>query len=226
MPPNPSSLGSSLISARRHLAYLPIIRSMNPVFVKSRTIKIQHLATQSLARLYGIRNQSSGSSPSTPFDGALPEITLNRLQYSNQITCRGVAQPGSAPALGAGGHRFKSCRPDQSFPNQINIAYLSEVPRATLGISPAGSRCAHACKTAQVILRPQVRIEWRIRARGNRIVENQLLAPGCERKPGPRSGGRLRSISPRLGPDDPEIEATYCDLTCIAFCRARTAFSM
>src|SRR6266571_4180689 len=25
---------------------------------------------------------------------------------------RGVAQPGSAPALGAGGHRFKSCRPD------------------------------------------------------------------------------------------------------------------
>jgi hypothetical protein len=27
---------------------------------------------------------------------------------------RGVAQPGSAPALGAGGPRFKSARPDQS----------------------------------------------------------------------------------------------------------------
>jgi hypothetical protein len=27
--------------------------------------------------------------------------------------CRGVAQPGSAPALGAGGPRFKSARPDQ-----------------------------------------------------------------------------------------------------------------
>jgi hypothetical protein len=27
--------------------------------------------------------------------------------------CRGVAQPGSAPALGAGGPRFKSGRPDQ-----------------------------------------------------------------------------------------------------------------
>ena len=26
--------------------------------------------------------------------------------------CRGVAQPGSAPALGAGGPRFKSARPD------------------------------------------------------------------------------------------------------------------
>ncbi len=26
---------------------------------------------------------------------------------------RGVAQPGSAPALGAGGRRFKSSRPDQ-----------------------------------------------------------------------------------------------------------------
>ena len=26
--------------------------------------------------------------------------------------CRDVAQPGSAPAWGAGGRRFKSCRPD------------------------------------------------------------------------------------------------------------------
>ena len=32
------------------------------------------------------------------------------VQYS-----RGVAQPGSAPALGAGGRRFKSYRPDQFF---------------------------------------------------------------------------------------------------------------
>ena len=38
--------------------------------------------------------------------------------------CRGVAQPGSAPALGAGGHRFKSCRPDQSFQS---IASLSGI---------------------------------------------------------------------------------------------------
>src|SRR5580704_9430829 len=29
-----------------------------------------------------------------------------------QCACRGVAQPGSAPALGAGGPRFKSGRPD------------------------------------------------------------------------------------------------------------------
>jgi hypothetical protein len=29
-------------------------------------------------------------------------------------SCRGVAQPGSAPALGAGGPRFKSARPDQT----------------------------------------------------------------------------------------------------------------
>src|SRR5262245_5357986 len=29
--------------------------------------------------------------------------------------CRGVAQPGSAPALGAGGRAFKSPRPDHSF---------------------------------------------------------------------------------------------------------------
>src|SRR5262249_44442487 len=34
--------------------------------------------------------------------------------FAAATNCRGVAQPGSAPALGAGGHRFKSCRPDQS----------------------------------------------------------------------------------------------------------------
>jgi hypothetical protein len=51
---------------------------------------------------------------------ALPKMRLNRLQYSNQITCRGVAQPGSAPALGAGGHRFKSCRPDQLIQNRCD----------------------------------------------------------------------------------------------------------
>ena len=28
--------------------------------------------------------------------------------------CRGVAQPGSAPALGAGGRVFESHRPDQT----------------------------------------------------------------------------------------------------------------
>src|SRR5208283_2409749 len=31
-------------------------------------------------------------------------------------TCRGVAQPGSAPALGAGGPEFKSRRPDHLLP--------------------------------------------------------------------------------------------------------------
>src|ERR1700688_2384122 len=31
------------------------------------------------------------------------------------VKCRGVAQPGSAPALGAGGLRFKSGRPDQKY---------------------------------------------------------------------------------------------------------------
>ena len=43
------------------------------------------------------------------------QVLKNRLEWkiSGFISCRGVAQPGSAPALGAGGHRFKSCRPDQ-----------------------------------------------------------------------------------------------------------------
>jgi hypothetical protein len=32
--------------------------------------------------------------------------------YTHPRSRRGVAQPGSAPALGAGGRRFKSSRPD------------------------------------------------------------------------------------------------------------------
>src|SRR6201997_3314710 len=35
--------------------------------------------------------------------------------------CRGVAQPGSAPALGAGGPRFKSARPDHLLVNQLSF---------------------------------------------------------------------------------------------------------
>ncbi len=36
----------------------------------------------------------------------------SKLESETQF-CRGVAQPGSAPALGAGGLEFKSPRPDQ-----------------------------------------------------------------------------------------------------------------
>ena len=36
------------------------------------------------------------------------------------LSSRGVAQPGSAPAWGAGGRRFKSVRPDHS-PNGLGI---------------------------------------------------------------------------------------------------------
>ena len=39
-------------------------------------------------------------------------------RIKRSITCRGVAQPGSAPALGAGGRVFKSHRPDQTSLNQ------------------------------------------------------------------------------------------------------------
>src|SRR5579872_6264352 len=37
---------------------------------------------------------------------------------------RGVAQPGSAPALGAGGPRFKSGRPDQFLPGVVDRMLL------------------------------------------------------------------------------------------------------
>src|ERR1700726_3662128 len=45
---------------------------------------------------------------------------------SHSADCRGVAQPGSAPALGAGGLEFKSPRPDQIFLNQEFCALISK----------------------------------------------------------------------------------------------------
>ena len=43
-----------------------------------------------------------------------PDLFCETDLESEEHFCRGVAQPGSAPALGAGGRRFKSYRPDQS----------------------------------------------------------------------------------------------------------------
>src|SRR2546422_2895989 len=43
---------------------------------------------------------------------------LKRGAHVLEFERRGVAQPGSAPALGAGGPRFESARPDQISPIQ------------------------------------------------------------------------------------------------------------
>ena len=40
--------------------------------------------------------------------------TVGALQHENLISLRDVAQLGSAPRLGRGGRRFKSCHPDFS----------------------------------------------------------------------------------------------------------------
>ena len=49
--------------------------------------------------------------------------------------CRGVAQPGSAPALGAGGPEFKSRRPDQNI-SRVFLSLLKApfTPTPTCGI--------------------------------------------------------------------------------------------
>ena len=58
-------------------------------------------------------------------------MSAERLIQSTS-TCRGVAQPGSAPALGAGGRRFESSRPDQSttyvmFPPDLRTCFGGNV---------------------------------------------------------------------------------------------------
>src|SRR4051794_28059464 len=86
--------------------------------------------------------------------GALLLIIRNRgnqfviIEQSNarataRSLCRGVAQPGSAPALGAGGQRFKSSRPDQFYlPFRISIA-LTTMTGAYRGRSARGKDCAN-----------------------------------------------------------------------------------
>src|SRR5579863_7203368 len=64
------------------------------------------------------------------------------LRFRNGVSfiierCRGVAQPGSAPALGAGGPRFKSARPDQSLPLRSVANYARKPPAPRVGNAPA-----------------------------------------------------------------------------------------
>src|ERR1019366_7126964 len=56
--------------------------------------------------LYRPRRARVASRGASPAEGWRENHCYNR-------GSRGVAQPGSAPALGAGGRRFKSSRPDQ-----------------------------------------------------------------------------------------------------------------
>ena len=58
---------------------------------------------------------------------------------------RGVAQPGSAPASGAGGRWFKSSRPDQSFCVQIGVVGGGECPTPVARLAEeVGERIAQA----------------------------------------------------------------------------------
>ncbi len=63
--------------------------------------------------------RSTGSSEKIVAGNILAAIfSIPVLQYIFHITLhRGVAQPGSAPAWGAGGRRFESSRPDQIIVN-------------------------------------------------------------------------------------------------------------
>ena len=64
-------------------------------------------------------SKKADESPKSPVPETRRSGTDKPIIY-NQMS-RGVAQPGSAPALGAGGPRFKSARPDQSLPFQRSI---------------------------------------------------------------------------------------------------------
>src|SRR2546427_10968612 len=63
--------------------------------------------------------------------GASPLRKQSAIIEKTHHQSRGVAQPGSAPALGAGGRRFKSSRPDHKQPS----AFRPQL--SALSLSPA-----------------------------------------------------------------------------------------
>ena len=81
---------------------------------------------------YGSR-QASGIAQMFP--GALRLAFSSRRHLTPEV--RGVAQPGSAPASGAGGRRFESSRPDQfKVQNKADAANLPDASAFCIGASP------------------------------------------------------------------------------------------
>src|ERR1700722_11966817 len=66
--------------------------------------------------------------------------------------CRGVAQPGSAPALGAGGPEFKSRRPDQN----ISRVFFSILKAPFTSTSICGILADRSLLSARI---PQMEVE-------------------------------------------------------------------
>lgn len=92
-------------------------------------------------------DEVAGSIPATPTRylrvaqlaaHVLWEHGVGSSNLSAETTNRDVAQPGSAPAWGAGGRRFKSCHPDQFDGGHGAVAALSDVTRAVVGSIPTG----------------------------------------------------------------------------------------
>src|ERR1700737_1571154 len=61
-------------------------------------------------------------SPTNQMAGRIWSKPNNYSKIRLPVSCRGVAQPGSAPALGAGGPEFKSRRPDHLLLSFMNCS--------------------------------------------------------------------------------------------------------
>src|ERR1700676_221383 len=64
----------------------------------------------------------------------LAVLSVSALELTTPQSCRGVAQPGSAPALGAGGPEFKSRRPDH-----LLLCFQCTVPDTAASEAELGS---------------------------------------------------------------------------------------
>ena len=100
-----------------------------------------------------------------------------------------MAQPGSAPALGAGGRWFESSRPDQSASSSDGLEQRPSKPRvrgsnpfwrATEGIGVGCATGIIASRAVRFWIFVRVRLEFDAAVSVAQLVEHWIVAPGVE----------------------------------------------
>ena len=133
------------------------------------------------------RPASAGRQPTRHPDvtarGASVIMGIRRVARS--VAGRGVAQPGSAPALGAGGRWFESSRPDQLFTRghperRRRVAPTNSIASAPAlvgatdsGHSPDFSSCHEILEHAHLVRDCALSVQERGRDRGRRYVRDR-----------------------------------------------------
>src|SRR5262249_54248905 len=106
--------------------------------------------------------------------GANSAIRETDLESKGNSFSRGVAQPGSAPALGAGGPRFKSARPDQNLPLYQRILELQALIATFGGFTPLHSSSRNTAAVSLEVTSMQLSLAWLLHRRAELPANSHL----------------------------------------------------